>query len=603
MSDKYLSTSELDFDSLKDDFRKFLLSQNQYKDYNFDGSNMSIILDLLTYNTHINAYYLNQIGTESFLDTAKLKESVVSHAKELNFIPRSRNSSRATINISTTGPVNDGTKIINKFTTFTTTLGSNTLTFSTDRDVTAVNDGTGNFIANNVSIFEGTVVTEFFDVTSSNTKIVISSANVDIDSLDVVVQNSSSDLANTQFRKAENLFNLTPSSSVFFVQGYGKDKYEIEFGNDITGKRLTPGNIIRLRYRETLGEEGNNARNFTSTDATITPITIARSSLGAERESIDSIRFNAPRVFSTQDRAITAEDYKSLVKNKFPTIETLNVIGGEKLSPPRYGKVVVIPKPFNSTVASQSLKDSIVEFLSEKTSISTEVITADPKFIVLDIKSSVRFNSTQTTRSEEDLRSSIINSIINFGAENLSEFDKDFRYSKLLTTIDSTDTSILSNNTNVRMVKEISPFVGSTANYVLNYDNSIERGSFVSSLFNLNINGVNFEASVKDLNGSVRLVSSTRGSEEVLDFNLGNIDYNTGVVTLNDFTVSGYFSRGRTAFGDRIQFYAKSVDPDIIVDQDQIILIQSLNISVTTNGQITDDWSFHEEWEINKSFR
>ena len=291
MADKYLSTSELDFDSLKDDFRKFLQSQDQYKDYNFDGSNMSVILDLLTYNTHINAYYLNQIGTESFLDTAKLKESVVSHAKELNYIPRSRNSSRAVVNLSTTGSITDGTKTINKFTKFETQAGANTLTFSTDRDITAINDGSGTFIANNVNIFEGTIVTEFFDVNSSNTKIVVSSSNVDIDSVEIVVQNSSSDLANSTFLRAQNLFNLTPSSDVFFVQGYGNSKYEIEFGNDVTGKRLTPGNIIRLRYRETLGDEGNNARAFVSSDPTITTSTVSRSSLGSERESIDSESF------------------------------------------------------------------------------------------------------------------------------------------------------------------------------------------------------------------------------------------------------------------------------------------------------------------------
>lgn len=589
MTDQYLSTSELDFDSLKDDFRKFLLNQNQYKDYNFDGSNMSIILDLLTYNTHINAYYLNQIGTESFLDTAKLKESVVSHAKELNYLPRSRNSSRAVVNLSTTGPITDGTKTVNKFTTFTTTLGSNTVTFSTDRDVTATNDGTGTFIANNVNIFEGTVVTEFFDITTSNTKIVVSSANVDIDSVDIVVQNSPSDLANTTFLRAENLFNLTPKSEVFFVQGYGQDKYEIEFGNDVTGKRLTPGNIIRLRYRETLGDDGNNARSFTSTDPTITTSTVSRSSLGSERESINSIRFNAPRVFATQDRAVTSEDYKSLLKNKFPTIETLNVVGGEKLSPPRYGKVVVIPKPFNATVASQSLKDSIVDFLRDKASVSTEVVTSDPRFIILDINSSVRFNSTQTTRSEDDLKASVISSIINFGTDNLSEFNKDFRYSKLLTSIDGTDDSILSNNTKVKIVKEISPFVGSENDFILNYDNEIEKGSVTSSLFRKNINGVIFETSIEDLNGSIRLVSSTRGAKEVLDFNAGTVDYTNGIINLNDFNLSGYFSRGRKAFGDRVQIYSNPVNPDILVDQDQIILIQSLNISVTIDGQTTDD--------------
>jgi hypothetical protein len=589
MADNYLSTAELDFDTLKSDFVKFLRTQNQFKDYDFEGSNMATVIDLLTYNTFINAFYLNQVGTESFLDTAQLKESVVSHAKELNFLPRSRNSSRARVNLSSTGNVTDGTKTINKFTTFTTTLGANTLTFSTDKDVTAVNDGTGTFIANNVAIFEGDVVTEFFDVTSSNTKLVIASANVDIDSLDVVVQNSTTDLSNTIYQRAENLFELTPTSPVFFVQGFGTDKYEIEFGNDVTGKRLSVGNIVRVRYRDTLGEEGNNAKTFTSTDVTITTTTVANSSLGAERESVDSIRFNAPRVFSTQDRAVTVEDYKSLIKNKFPTIQTLNVVGGENLDPPRFGKVVVIPKPFNSTVASQSLKDSIVDFLKTKASISTEVITADPKFIVLDISSDVRYNSTQTTRSLDEIKTEVTNKILEFGTNNLSEFDKDFRYSKLLSTIDGADESILSNNTKVRMVKEIAPVTGATNDFNLDFSNEVVKGSLTSTLFIVTINGVNFEAFLEDVNGTIRVSSSTRGAKEVLDFNAGSINYDTGIINLNNFKVDGYFSRARAALGDRVQIFTNSVLPDILVEKDQIIQIQSLNLTVSVTGQTTDD--------------
>ena len=589
MADNYLSTAELDFDTLKSDFVKFLRNQNQFKDYDFEGSNLATIIDLLTYNTFINSFYLNQVGSESFLDTAQLKESVVSHAKELNFLPRSRNSSRATVNLSATGNVTDGTKTINKFTTFTTTLGSNTITFSTDKDVTAVNDGTGTFVANNITIFEGDVVTEFFDVNSSNTKLVISSANVDTDSIEVVVQNSTTDLGNTIFRKAENLFDLTPTSAVFFVQGFGQDKYEIEFGNDITGKRLNVGNIVRVRYRDTLGEEGNNAKTFTSTDATITTTTVANSSFGAERESVDSIRFNAPRVFSTQDRAVTVEDYKSLIKNKFPTIQTLNVVGGENLNPPRFGKVVVIPKPFNATVASRSLKDSIIDFLREKASISTEVITADPKFIILDVISDVRFNSTQTTRSEEEIKTEVTNKILEFGTNNLSEFDKDFRFSKLLGAIDGADTSILSNNTRVRLTKELAPVTGATNDFNLDYSNEIERGSITSTLFTKTVNGVNFETSFEDLNGTIRLVSSSRGAKEVLDFNAGTVDYTTGEIVLNSFKLDGYFSRARAALGDRVQLFAKGTLPDVIVEKDQIIQIQSLNVLVNVTGQTTDD--------------
>ena len=266
MAEQYLSVGELDFDSLKSQLKSYLRTQNQFKDFDFEGSNMAAILDLLTYNTYINAYYLNQVGSESFLDTAQLKESVVSHAKELNYTPRSRNSSRAVLNISYEGNINDGTAIINKFTPFRSEVGSNTLVFSTDRDIVATNDGTGTFIANNITVFEGQVLTEFFDITTADQKIVLSSSNVDIDSIDVTIQNSLSDLSNTTFSKAENLFNLNPESSVFFIQGYGTDKYEIEFGNDVTGKKLTPGNIVRIRYRDTLGEEGNGAREFRSSN-------------------------------------------------------------------------------------------------------------------------------------------------------------------------------------------------------------------------------------------------------------------------------------------------------------------------------------------------
>ena len=589
MADQYLPTAELDFDSLKADFIKFLQTQNQYKDFDFEGSNMSTLLDVLTYNTFINAYYLNQVGSESFLDTAQLKESIVSHAKELNYVPRSRTSSRATINISSTGDATAGTKTIDKFTTFTSTVGTNTLTFSTNEDVVAVNDGSGNFIANNVSIFEGNVVTEFFDVTSANTKIVISSANVDIDSLDVVVQTSSTDLTNNEFLKADDLFNLTSSSAVYFVQGYGSDKYEIQFGNNVTGKQLTSGNIVRLRYRDTIGDEGNGAKTFTSADVTITPSTVANSSFGAERESNDDIKFNAPRVFSTQERAVTVEDYKALVKAKFPTVQTLNVIGGEKLNPPQFGTVKLIVKPFDSNIVGDSLSNEIVEFLKTKVSLTTDVQVADPQFIVLDINTSVRYNSTQTTKTADQIKSEVVSKILSFGTTNLSEFDRDFRYSKLVADIDSVDGSILSNNTKVRVVKEIAPVAGATNNFELDFANAVATGSITSTKFTKTVNGVNFEAFLEDNDGKIRIVSESRGAKEVLEFNAGTIDYDTGLLKLDSFTLDNYFARSTEALADRVQIFGQQNTADVLIEQDQIIQIQSLNINVSVLGQTTDD--------------
>lgn len=589
MADQYLPTAELDFDSLKADFIKFLQTQNQYKDFDFEGSNMSTLLDVLTYNTFINAYYLNQVGSESFLDTAQLKESIVSHAKELNYVPRSRTSSRATINISSTGDATAGTKTIDKFTTFTSTVGTNTLTFSTNEDVVAVNDGSGNFIANSVSIFEGNVVTEFFDVTSANTKIVISSANVDIDSLDVVVQTSSTDLTNNEFLKADDLFNLTSSSAVYFVQGYGSDKYEIQFGNNVTGKQLTSGNIVRLRYRDTLGDEGNGAKTFTSADVTITPSTVANSSFGAERESNDDIKFNAPRVFSTQERAVTVEDYKALVKAKFPTVQTLNVIGGEKLNPPQFGTVKLIVKPFDSNIVGDSLSNEIIEFLKTKVSLTTDVQVADPQFIVLDINTSVRYNSTQTTKTADQIKSEVVSKILSFGTTNLSEFDRDFRYSKLVADIDSVDGSILSNNTKVRVVKEIAPVAGATNNFELDFANAVATGSITSTKFTKTVNGVNFEAFLEDNNGKIQIVSESRGAKEVLEFNAGTIDYDTGLLKLDSFALDNYFARSTEALADRVQIFGQQNTADVLIEQDQIIQIQSLNINVSVLGQTTDD--------------
>lgn len=599
---QFLSTDELDFETLKANLKTFLKSQDLFKDYDFEGSNLAVLIDLLTYNTYQNAFYLNQLGTEMFLDTALLKESVSSHAKELNYIPRARGSSAAVVNLSVTGDAAKGTKTIPEYTTFTSVVGANTLTFSTDSDIVAVNDGTGTFVANNVSIYEGTLVTEFFEEDGTQNKFVLASANVDINSIDATVQTSASDISNTSYSRATNLFNLTPTSTVFFVQPFGTNKYEIEFGNDITGKSLDVGNILRVRYRDSIASAGDNATTFTATDPTITPTTVTKSTGGSERESIASIKFNAPRVFATQDRAVTTEDYKSIIKTQFPYVQTLNVIGGEDLDPPRFGKVQIVAKPFGGTVLSQSQKDSIVSYLKDKTSVTSEVITGDGDFINIIINTTVQYNSTQTTKTAEQIRTLIVSAITDYNDLELSEFDKDFRYSQLTTDIDGVDTSVISNNTKVSIAKRITPLEGNFDNLSIDFGqrlrNELDYGvsALYSTKFLRTINSTSFEVYLKarEVGSSVQtaivdLVSDINGLPTTKVANIGTIDYSTGMLTLTNFVVTNYFTRGTDAYGDHINIIARPYDQDIVAENDQILEINSQDISVSVVARLTDD--------------
>lgn len=597
-----VSSDELSFDEYKAKLKTFLRSQVLFKDYDFEGSNIAVLVDLLAYNTYNNGFYLNQVATEMFLDTAQLRESVASHAKELDYTPRSRGSSAAVLNLSSTGDATKGTKTIPKFTTFTTDVGSNTLTFSTDTDIVAVNDGTGTFVANNVSVYEGTLVTEFFDEDGSKNRFVISSANVDINSIDVTVKQSNTTIANVSYTRADDLFDLDPNSTVFFVQPYGTNKYEIEFGNDVTGKSLTVGNVVRVRYRDTGGTEGDGATSFISNDGTITPTTVTPSTGGSERESINSIKFNAPRVFSTQDRAVTTEDYKALIKAQFPFVQTLNVIGGEDLNPPRYGKVQVVAKPFGGTVLSQSQKDSIANYLSDKTSITSDVLSGDPDFLNVIINTNVQYNSTQTTLTSQQIESAVLEAINDYNNNDLSEFDLDFRYSKLTTAIDNVDTSIISNNTRVSIAKRLTPLEGNYENLDIHFGqrlrNEIDYGvsAITSTKFIREINNTKYEVYLKsrdvDSGASaaiIDLMTDINGVPATIGANIGIVEFNSGSVMLNDFIVTEYFSRGTQAYGDHINLIARPYERDIVAENSQILEIAPEDVTITVVAKLTDD--------------
>ena len=359
----FLNTSELDFDNYKSNLKSYLKGQSQFSDYDFDGSNINVLLDVLAYNTYLNGFYLNMVGSEMFLDTAQLRESIVSHAKELNYIPRSRTSAVAHVNFSIYPPagaqLNYNPITIPKYYPVTSLVDNQTVTFTTASEILAYPAGFVNGVftsssyyeALDVPLYEGKVVSEYFNVLPNvNTRYILSSENVDTNSIEVLVRTSTAPYISL-WTRASSIFGLSGTSNVFFIQGYGSNQYELIFGDGTSGTALENNWIVGVTYRDTAGDLGNGAfifkktTNIQSIYTNISITTVTAAADGSERESNNSISFNAPRFFTTQDRGVTSIDFENLAKAKFPQLQSVYAYGGEQLDPPQYGRIAISVKP------------------------------------------------------------------------------------------------------------------------------------------------------------------------------------------------------------------------------------------------------------------
>jgi hypothetical protein len=371
---KFLSTSALDADTLKSNFIQYLKTQDNFKDYEFSGSNLSVLIDLLVQNTMYNNHYLNMVGAEGFLDTAELRESIVSRAKELNYTPKSKTSARTTLTV-TIRPTDVPLSItIPKGYKFTTTLNNQRFNFITTQNY-VIQRSNNSYVLSGVEVFEGIPVVEYLDVLSTtsdsgittySSRFIMTSENIDTSSVEVYVTSGST---RTQYTKASSLFGLNPESEVFFVQGYSANQYEIVFGDGVLGKDLTTGDVVEIHYRDTIGTDANGIKAFSPSTTIagygdISIVTELPSYGGSDREPNDSIKFNAVRHFQVQERAVTESDYKNLILTNFPEIQAVSAYGGELTN--RYGKVIVSLKPHNSAIATTNLKNRIANFLNTK---------------------------------------------------------------------------------------------------------------------------------------------------------------------------------------------------------------------------------------------
>lgn len=603
MANTSISLTSLDFDTLKTNFQSYLTNQSIFKDYNFEGSNMNVLLDVMSYNTYLNSFYLNMVASEMFMDSAQKLDSVVSHAKELNYIPKSAKSPTASVTFqvqTTQSPLT-----ISKSTTFNGQNSNGAFTFTTayNQNFTSANvDVLTSKITYDVAldIQEGFFLQDSYvmDYTQPTQRFIISNPNIDIDSLTVTVIISG---VSNVFKRVETLFNLNKYSNVFFLQAAQNNQYEVVFGDGLLGRIPNNLSTIIIDYRVTNGSSALGISSFllTSPIGGVSSIvstikTTSAATNGGDAETIESIRKLAPRYFATQQRAVASDDYQSLILDKFQgQIEAVNVYGGEQLTPKQYGRVAVCLKPSGGTIAANYVKDQVVLYLQDFIALPTRVITTDPDYMYINIESEVQYNVTGTTKTASTIKTLLNDTIKQFSAIHLETFEGDFRYSKFVAHIDEADTSITSNNTRVNLIKRITPLINYPTSFVLDYNNPSELeginesagytkgGRFydepivTSSAFTyVSADGTEYpNCFIRDDNYGVLVVYWFVNNKFVVINNaIGSVDYMKGVVTITNFVTSSY--------GNYININITPKNKDIIVSRDKILIIDLVDVTI-----------------------
>lgn len=602
MSNKTTIT-ELDFFEIKDQLKAFMRSQSKFLDYDFEGSNMSVLLDILSYNTFQNNFYTNMAFSEMFLDSAQLRDSVISHAKELNYLPKSIQSSKATLFIdfvNVAEVTGEGNQLpsylkIPKFTKFTGRKSGEAFNFITLEDYTVFPDNQDKYCLTGIEVFEGKLVQEEYTVTSNDKqKFILSNENVDTSTIEVHVrENTNISAKKEEFIKKDGIFGVKKADKAYYIKPTQGNRFEIEFGRDVFGEQPLAGSVIEVSYLVSKGVESNGIQAFSgssisfggnSYDISIT--TVSKAIGGSAEESIESIRRFAPKSIQIQDRAITESDYEILLKTQFPQIQTVAVYGGEELDPPRFGRVVVSVDVNNAEGSSDNDKIAFANYLKERSPLSIEPIVVSPEFMHVNIQSIIYLNVDKTEKSPNAVRSDIITSILNYSSTSLNEFAKTMRYSKLLSAIDGADANIISNDTKVRAVIELEPSV-TASNYTINFKNELLKDSlttqnsleYTPALYSSIFTHDSDQGFIQD-NGSgiLRIVkTATDGSLIVLHQNVGTIDYTTGKINIVNLAVPSYT-------GSALKFFANVKSSDIKAPKERIISIRSSDVDITVIG-------------------
>ena len=590
MANSALTVANTNFNDIKASLKTFLKSQSEFQDFNFEGSNLNVLLDVLSYNTFFQNFYLNQVASESFLDSAQLRDSIVSHAKTLNYLPKSDTSAKATVDIEVTPANTPANLIVDKHHKFTASFESNSFTFSTNKGFTISQDANGAYIAEDIDIFEGEIVKELFTVNTSNNaqRFVLSNEEIDTDSLVVKISTSSSDTSNSEWKSSLSTIGLSGTSNIYYIVPAEEGKYEIQFGDGVLGRPLINGNIVEATYRKCNGEIPNGANVFVSAvidgHANIAVTTIADAAGGGLAESNNSIKFNAPKALTIQDRTITTDDYKTILKQQFNDIESINVFGGEETDPPEFGKVMISVDLKNADGIPNSKKKDIEDFVKLRTPLGIAPKVLDPVFLFVDVTSKVLYNPNITTKGDSEIET-LVSAAINTHAEaTINDFNAKLRVSKLSAAIDASDPSILNSENTIRLQKKFIPTLNENNSITLEFNNAILReipdssnvfadGSAPITSTNFTFGGIS-SCSLRDNgNGVMQVVQETGNGVTIVNSDIGTIDYTSGTVKLSNFNVS-------TFIGADIVVSANPVDKTLKSDKN-IILSYNKTPSIT----------------------
>ena len=597
MSQHKLNVSELDFDKIKANLKTFLQSQTQFQDYDFEGSGLSILIDVLSYNTHYLSYIANMSTNEIYLDSADIRNNIVSLAKMLGYTPTSPRAPKALIDIL----VNDATGssvTMQKGTIFSTTVDNLDYQYTTISDIT-IAPVNGVYKFENVTLYEGTLVTfkYTYDASDIEQKFTIPSNSADTSTLKVTVQSNATDTTQSVYSLAGGYNSVASDSKVYFIQEGSDNKYEVYFGDGVTGKKLEDGNVIILEYIVTNTVKSNGASKFSLSGniggfTNVTISTDSNSSGGANAETNESIKFNAPLQYAAQDRAVTSTDYETLVKSIYPNALSVSAWGGEDDETPQYGVVNISIKAKSGTVLSDTSKADIVTQLKPYNVASVRPVIKDPETTSVIITSNVKYDAKVTAKTADTIKADVITSLMTYNAATLQKFDAVFRYSKVTGLIDSADDSILSNITTVKIRKDFQPIISTSSKYNIYFRNALynphsghlssEGGILSSSGFKVdgNTNECFFD---DDGAGNVRLYYLSGGVKTYLNSTQGTVDYSTGAITLNSMNIVS-ISNIDGAASTVIQLTVVPSSNDVVPVRDQIVEMDIANSRITVTA-------------------
>lgn len=558
-----LRVTELDFDDIKANLKTFLESQSEFTDYDFEGSSLSVLLDILAYNTHYNAYLANMLTNEMFLDSAVKRSSLVSIAKHLGYTPNSVTGSRAVIDVAVSSVAdNPATLTLNRYSPFSTSINGTTYTFYNLNAITATPSG-GTYTFDDVTVVQGTLLSKSYTVGTPgpDEKYEIPNEAVDTSTLRVTVQNSVSDTTVNTYTLATDITGLDSTSEKYFLEENAVGNFQLYFGDGVVGKKLTAGNIITIQYLASAGDVTNVSTNFTQsfTSSTIggsdsiVVTTVSNSTSGAPKETIASIRYNAPKANAAKNRAVTTDDFKTLIQNNYTGAESISVWGGEENNPPKYGKVIISLKPFDGFTISNATKTNIKNtILADRKVLAIQPEFIDPEYIRIGLNIGVTFNTNLTNLSAEQVSNTVNTTVNNYFTNDLQKFNSNFYHSKLIKNIVDSDTSIIGAIATVTaqirknlVLGVANSFSGDSA---LQYNNRINPGEFKSTRFFISESGTSTLVNITDLpdtrpanqdgTGTLRLINAV--TNVVVNANIGTINYRTGEVNITDFTPIGF---------------------------------------------------------------